>query len=240
MIWRSLICSSLFYCGAASAASLPAIVAGRVILRDSRVDAVNKKKDFSGVIISAERVGSRPAPAPPKHAVMLQKNKMFVPHILPIVTGTVVDFPNGDPIFHNAFSSYSGQIFDIGLYPPGTSKSVRFSRSGLVRVFCNIHPSMSSIILVLNTEHFTATASDGSYELNVPPGEYNLSVFHERATEQMLAGLSRRIVVTDQPVRVQDIEISEGGYLLAPHKNKYGKDYVPPPDDQIVYPGVRN
>jgi hypothetical protein len=56
----------------------------------------------------------------------------------------------------------------------------------------------------------------------------------------MLAGLSRRIVVTDQPQRIPPIDVSEGGYLLAPHKNKYGKDYVAPADDQIVYPGVRN
>jgi plastocyanin len=240
MIWRSLICSSLSCCFAVTAGARPVTVSGKVILRDSRVDAVVKKKDFSGVIISAERVGSPPPEPPSKHAVMLQKNKTFIPHILPVVTGTVVDFPNADPIFHNAFSSYSGQIFDIGLYPPGTSRSVRFSRPGLVRVFCNIHPSMSSIILVLNTPYFTATEKDGSFELNVPPGEYDLKVFHERAAEQTLAGLSRRIVVTDQPVRVPDIEVSEGGYLLAPHKNKYGKDYVPPPDDQVIYPGVRN
>ena len=54
-------------------------------------------------------------------------------------------------IFHNAFSSYNGQIFDVGLYPPGTSKSVHFTRPGVVRVFCNIHPSMSAVILVLTT-----------------------------------------------------------------------------------------
>jgi plastocyanin len=245
MIWRSLISSSifsfsLFCCAAALPVGHPAAISGRVVLRDSRIDAVNRKKDFSGVIVSAERVNIPVREAISKHAVMLQKNKMFIPHILPIVTGTIVDFPNDDPIFHNAFSSYSGQIFDVGLYPPGTSRAVRFARPGVVRVFCNIHPTMSSIILVLNTEYFTATARDGSFELNVPPGEYDLKLFHERATEQTLAGLSRRILVTDQPLRVPEIDVSEGGYLLAPHKNKYGKDYVSPPDDQIVYPGVRN
>jgi plastocyanin len=235
MIWRSLIFSSLLVCSGSHAAT----ISGMVMLRDSRLDAVNKKKDFSGVVISAERINVPPA-APARHAVMLQKNKMFTPHILAIVTGTTVDFPNADPIFHNAFSSYNGQIFDVGLYPPGTSKSVRFLRPGVVRVFCNIHPAMSSIILVLNTEYFTTTARDGSFELSVPPGEYELNVFHERSTEQNLSLLSRRIVVTEQGLRVPPIDVSEGGYLLAPHKNKYGKDYVAPPDDQIVYPGVRN
>ena len=234
MTLRSLICFSL-----AAAIGHAATLSGTVMLRDSRVDAVKRKKDFSGVVISATRVNA-PSPQPPeKHSVMLQKNKMFTPHVLPIVTGTMVDFPNADPIFHNAFSSYNGQIFDVGLYPPGKSKSVRFSRPGVVRVFCNIHPTMSAIILVLNTEYFTTTAKDGSFDLELPPGEYDLNVLHERATEQTLAALSHRVIVGDQPQRLPEIEISEGGYLLAPHKNKYGKDYAAPPDDHTIYPGAR-
>lgn len=234
MIWRSVIFFSLTI-----ASSHAAMLSGTVMLRDSRVDAVNRKKDFSGVVISATPVNAPPPAPPAKHVVMLQKNKMFTPHILPVVTGTFVDFPNADPIFHNAFSSYNGQIFDVGLYPPGTSKSVRFSRPGVVRVFCNIHPSMSAVILVMNTEYFTTTTKDGSFALNLPPGEYELNVFHERATEQTLAALSHRVIVGGEPVRLPEITVSEGGYLLAPHKNKYGKDYAPPPDDHVVYPGVR-
>lgn len=234
MIWRSLIFFSL-----SAVAADAAIVSGIVMLRDSHVDAVNRKKDFSGVVISATKIDALPPQAPVKHAVMLQKNKMFAPHILPIVTGTVVDFPNADPIFHSAFSSYNGQIFDVGLYPPGTSKSVRFSRPGVVRVFCNIHPTMSAIILVMNTEYFATTARDGSFELNLPPGEYELNVFHERATERTLAALSHRVITGDQPIRLPEIEVSENGYLFAAHKNKYGKDYAEPPNDQVIYPGVR-
>jgi len=217
-----------------------ASIGGSVMLRDSRLDSVNKRRDFSGVVISAERVNVPPPAPPAAHVVMLQKNKMFTPHILPIVTGTTVDFPNADPIFHNAFSSYNGQVFDVGLYPPGTSRSVRFSRPGVVRVFCNIHPAMSSIILVLNTQYFATTGKDGTFDLNVPPGEYDLRVFHERSTEQTLSLLSRRVVVTEAGLKLPQIEVSEAGYLLASHKNKYGKDYPPPHDDQTVYPGVRN
>jgi len=171
---------------------------------------------------------------------MLQKNKMFTPHVLPVEAGTIIDFPNADPIFHNAFSSYNGQVFDVGLYPPGTSKSVRFTKTGIVRVFCNIHPSMSAVILVLPTPYFTTTAKDGTFELELPPGSYDVGVFHERATEQTLQTLTQRILVTDTPVRIAPIMVSEAGYLQMPHKNKYGKEYGPPPDDQIVYPGVRN
>ena len=236
MIWQLLIFSSLLVT-AADGAGLS--LSGSIELRDSRVAAVSRQNDFSGVVISAERVNAPPSTPPAGHAVMLQKNKMFTPHVLAVTTGTAVDFPNSDPIFHNAFSSYDGQIFDVGLYAPGTSRSVRFARPGVVRVFCNIHPAMSAIILVLNTPWFTQTARDGSFKLDLPPGEYDLHVFHERATVQTLAGLASRITVTDQPLRLAPIAISEAGYLLAAHKNKYGRDYTPPPDDQVFYPGVR-
>ena len=250
MIWPSRTFSKrgprtrAAHLAAAFLLSLPlataATVSGSVQLRDSRSDAVNKKHDYSGVIISLRPV-SQPAPPPPqKHAVMLQKNKVFSPHILPVLAGAIVDFPNADPIFHNAFSSYNGQIFDVGLYPPGTSKSVHFVRPGVVRVFCNIHPSMSSIILVLATPWFTSTAKDGSFRLDVPPGTYELSVFHERSTETTLQNLTQRILVTGEATKLQPLAVSEAGFLNSPHTNKYGKPYAPMPDDRSVYPGVRN
>jgi plastocyanin len=240
MIWRSVTCFSLAIVAHA------ATVSGTVSLRDSRVDAVNKHRDYSGIVISVVPVNTSVVPVngtapllPTKHATMTQKNKMFMPHVLPVLEGTTVDFPNFDPIFHNAFSSYNGQIFDVGLYPPGSSKSVRFTRAGAVRVFCNIHPAMSAVILVLSTPYFTTTEKDGSFEIDVPPGAYDLNVFHERATEQTLQQLSQRILVTDKPLRVAPIAVSESGYLPAPHKNKYGKDYASPPDDQVSYGRTR-
>lgn len=236
MTLHSLICFSLLgACLPLSAAD----VSGSVELRESHVDSVSRGRNYSGVVISLRPVDTPGATAPGKHVTMLQKNKMFTPHILAVVAGTTIDFPNADPIFHNAFSSYSGQIFDVGLYPPGTSRSVRFQRPGIVRVFCNIHPSMSAIILVLATPHFAITPRDGAFHLDVPPGSYDLSVFHERATEQQLQSLSRRILVTAEGTKLPRIVVSEAGYLMAPHKNKYGKDYDPPQDDNMFYPGVR-
>ena len=235
MIWRLLTCSSV-----AAAALIAASVSGQVQVRDSKADSVVKRRDFSGIVVSLRAVnGSNPTP-PVAHASITQKNKTFLPHLLPVVTGTIVDFPNVDPIFHNAFSSYNGQIFDVGLYPPGTSRSVRFVKPGVVRIFCNIHPTMSAVVLVLNTNHFTTTARDGSFEIDVPPGTYELEVFHERATEQTLSGLAQKIVVTGEGLKLPIIDVSEAGYLTTPHKNKYGKEYAPPSDDQIIYPGVRN
>lgn len=234
MMLRSLIFFSL-----TGWMAFGATVSGTVTLRDSHVEAVSRKKDYSGVVVYAQPVGTTP-PLSSGHATMLQKGKTFIPHILPVMEGTTVDFPNADPIFHNAFSSYNGQIFDIGLYPPGTSRSVRMTRTGVLRIFCNIHSTMSAVILVLNTPYFVKTVINGSYNFNVPPGEYELHVFHERATEQELAGLARRITVPEPGFQIPAITISEAGYLVAPHKNKYGRDYPPSQDDETLYPGVRN
>jgi len=165
MIWRLVTCFSLAVLTVHGAA-----VSGTVSLRDSRVDSVNKRRDYSGIVISLIPVNGGIPPVPPKRATMNQKAKMFMPHVLPVLAGTTVDFPNFDPIFHSAFSSYNGQIFDVGLYPPGSTKSVRFTKTGVVRVFCNIHPSMSAVILVLGTPYFTTTEKNGSFEIDVPPG----------------------------------------------------------------------
>jgi len=235
MTSRLLIFSSLLLAAGLRAAT----VSGSIELRESHSDAVSRHRDFSGVVISLQDITNPAAPVPEKHAVMMQKNKTFTPHVLPVLAGTKIDFPNDDPIFHNAFSTYSGQIFDVGLYPPGTSRTVRFQRPGIVRVFCNIHPTMSAMILVLSTPHFATTPHDGSFHLDVPPGTYDLSIFHERATEQTLQALARRVVVSADGLHLPPIVVSEAGYLMAPHKNKYGHDYAPPPDDKTFYPGSR-
>src|SRR5215510_4904279 len=139
-----------------------ATVVGRVELADSRDASVRKSRNYSGVVVWLEPNG-HPAPGPPtpQHFKMLQKEKHFLPHVLAIPVGATVDFPNLDPIFHNAFSNFSGQPFDIGLYAPGTNKSVTFRHPGVVRVFCNIHSTMSAIIAVLPVPWFAVTDASG-------------------------------------------------------------------------------
>lgn len=235
MTWLWPICFSLFVIAASCAE-----ISGEVQLRDSREASVRKGGDFSGVVVSLVPVeATEISTAPSRHLKMLQKNKTFSPHVLPIQVGTVVDFPNLDPIFHNAFSSYSGQVFDVGLYSPGASRAVRFARPGVVRVFCNIHPSMSAVIVVLNTPYFTVTGPDGRFALDVPAGKYELHVFHERASEATLSRMTRVLQAGADPLSIPSIVISEAGYLPAPHKNKYGRPYPADTNDQSVYPGVR-
>ncbi len=222
------------------APSMAATVNGRVELALSQNPNVRKHRDYSGVVVWLDPAGAAPImPAKTLHAQMIQKDKTFSPHVLPILIGTVVNFPNYDPIFHNAFSNYDGQIFDIGLYAPGTTRAIAFRREGVVRVFCNIHPAMSAVIVVLASPYFAASNQIGEISIpGVPPGSYRLHVFHERATEQTLNALSRLVEVSGDQVQLAPISVSESGYLQVPHKNKYGRDYRPIPDSG-AYSGTK-
>jgi plastocyanin len=216
--------------------TFPATVSGQITLVDSKDSAVRKQKDFSGVAVWLTPLNGRILGISHKHAQMLQKDKHFIPHVLAISTGTTVDFPNLDPIFHNAFSNFDGQLFDVALYPPGSSRSVLFDRPGIVRVFCNIHPSMSAIIVVANSNHIVTTESDGSFRFtNVEPGDYRIHFFHERATPETLARLAQTIMVSEGGYELPPIKISEAGYIPVAHKNKYGRDYPPDAETSDSY-----
>ena len=115
-----------------------------------------------------------------RRASMNQRNEQFVPHVLAIVAGTWVDFPNGDPTYHNVFSLSKTQAFNLGRYPAGHFKSVRFERPGIVRVFCEIHSHMSAFILVFAHRYFAVTDDEGRYRLEaVPPGTYTVVAWNE-------------------------------------------------------------
>ena len=240
MTFRSLISFSLL--AAEYAAVLTASVSGTVEVTGQKSQTARKRKDFSGVVVWLEPVGNghAPVPAPARRAEIVQKDKRFSPHVLAVPVGTQVDFPNFDPIFHNAFSSFSGQPFDVGLYPPGTSRSVTFRRDGVVRVFCNIHQTMSAVIVVVKTPWYAVTNARGGFQIaGVPPGDYRLRVFYERAPADELKTLERKVTVDGDAVDLPPIVISEAGYLPAAHKNKFGEDYPPPADDHTFYPGVK-
>lgn len=235
MTWRSAISFKTIVPGLVLLLPMylsAATVSGEVQLIQSKDSSVKKKNDYSGVVVWLTSPDSAPAPTAHKHVRMLQKNKRFTPHILAIQTGTIVDFPNLDPIFHNAFSNFDGTIFDVALYPPGSSRSVRFDRPGIVRVFCNIHAFMSAIIVVVDSNHFTVTSPEGGYSFDdVPPGTYEIQFFHERATPETLRQLTRTIKVGSADVNLGTTPISEAGYIPVAHKNKYSHDY--PPDSDV-------
>ncbi|HEX5226399.1 MAG TPA: hypothetical protein VFW44_01760 [Bryobacteraceae bacterium] len=225
---------------ALAAAASAGTLTGHVELVSSHDAKVRKHADYSGVVVWLEPLAGAPVVSVKAgRAQMVQKNKTFSPHVLAITVGTVVDFPNFDPIFHNAFSNYNGQVFDIGLYPPGTTRSLAFRREGVVRVFCNIHPTMSAVIVALKTPFFATSGKNGAFEIGqVPAGSYRLHVFHERATEQTLEALTRTIEVRDNEPDPVTLQISESGYIELPHKNKFGKDY-PAAGDPTGYAGSK-
>lgn len=237
MTWRSLTAFSLvFGCAAAAWAGN---VSGSVEITNSHDPAVRNKKDYSGVVLWLTPVGRPAPPAPPRREVMKQKDRHFTPHVLTIPVGSSVDFPNLDPIYHNAFSNFSGQPFDTALYPPGTSKAQTFRTPGIVRVFCQIHPTMSAIIAVVPTPWYATTPASGRFTIpNVPAGEYDLHIFHERALPENLNRLQRTITVGEDGATLPLISVSETGYIPAPHMNKYGQPYAPVPNDS-GYPGAR-
>jgi plastocyanin len=147
------------------------------------VDAL-KAPDFTDRLRSVVYLETAPRAAfdqpDPGRAVMDQRNETFVPHVLAITTGTIVDFPNSDRIYHNVFSLSKTKTFDLGRYAAGRSQAVRFDRPGIVRVFCDIHSHMNAYILVFNHRFFDVTDVDGRYRIdNIPPGTYNVVAWNE-------------------------------------------------------------
>lgn len=116
----------------------------------------------------------------PGRAVMDQRNETFVPHVLAVMVGTVVEFPNSDLIYHNVFSLSRAKRFDLGRYAAGKSKGVRMDRPGVIRVFCDIHSHMNAFVLVFNHPFFDVTDVEGRFELpSLPAGTYTVVGWYE-------------------------------------------------------------
>ena len=115
----------------------------------------------------------------PKPAVMDQQDLKFLPHVLPVMVGTAVEFSNNDKTFHNVFSTSEAKKFDLGLYSPGRRRRMTFDKPGVVKILCNVHPNMEAYVVVKEHPYFAATDAKGQYQLNrVPLGQYRLEVWH--------------------------------------------------------------
>src|ERR1700681_1194404 len=159
------------------------------------------KKDASRVVVWLTAVNSvqpvRGAERP--HYRLRQRDKRFEPGLLVVPVGSVVDFPNADPWFHNVFSLYRGKRFDLGLYQAGTQRSVKFDRVGPSYLFCNIHPEMTGVVLAVDSDLFAVTAKNGRYSLaGVAPGKYLLHVWYENTAPELLESLTRPVNIEAQ------------------------------------------
>ncbi len=167
----------------------------------------------------------------PKSARLVQRNKTFAPHFLIVPVGTTVEFPNQDPFFHNIFSLYDGRRFDLGLYEAGTTRTIRFDRPGVSYLFCNIHAEMSAVVLSVATRYFALSDWGGKVIIrDVPDGRYQLNVWYERSSPAELNELRRVVTISDSSRNLGLISLVEIPNFTLAHKNKYGLDYVPPPN----------
>jgi hypothetical protein len=157
---------------------------------------------------------------------LLQKNRMFTPHLLVVPVGSQVSFPNADPFFHNVFSLFNGKRFDLGLYEAGTIKTVDFSREGVSYIFCNIHPEMSAVVVVLASPLYTTSAADGVYTIrNVPPGDYELHVWIEGLTQRALDQLKHPVQIPSGSVDLGTVDATAAPRQPEGHLNKFGQPY---------------
>ncbi len=170
-------------------------------------------------VVFIEKVEGHFTPGP--DAKVVAKESEFNPSVLPILKGTKVSFPNEDLILHNVFSLSKTKKFDLGLYEQGPGKDVVFDKSGLVKVFCNIHPGMVSNVLILDNPYYAQVKNDCSYEIkNVPVGKYRLNAWYRFGK-----GGTRDVDVVNADLNDINFEIKETKKRKKKHKNKFGKTY---------------
>lgn len=198
----------------------------------------HRVKDASKVVVWLTPVGSSVGPQTQSSSdipKLVQKDKSFHPSLIVIPVGGKVEFPNHDPFFHNVFSMFEGKRFDLGLYESGSTRFVQFDKPGISFIFCNIHAEMSAVVITLATPYYAVSDSRGELSFpEVPPGRYELQVFHSSVAPEALRALSREITVAPGESTLGTFSLTESDVELA-HKNKYGRDYDRPEPDSPAY-----
>lgn len=222
--------ANLLPAGAQQPENKTAKLSGRVILRAA---ARSHSPSIVVWLKPIDHTLSFQAP-PPGHFKLIQKSRMFTPHLLVVPVGSMVSFPNEDPFFHNVFSLFNGKRFDLGLYEAGSSREVAFSREGVSYIFCNIHPEMSAVVIAMATPLYQVADSTGSFSIHaVPAGVYELHIWIEGTPQPDLDRLSRRITVAEGQSSSITVDASSTHDSLGNHLNMFGKPY--PPDDRPPY-----
>jgi plastocyanin len=246
---RILIWGAMLWAGAtglrAQATSQPTAttVRGRVEVIGSEGKGKTRHGPVPGTVVwltpMAGAGGEAIPPPPPTSSAnprLVQKNKSFEPHILVVPVGSMVEFPNHDPFFHNVFSLFEGKRFDLGLYEAGTTRMVRFDRLGISYIFCNIHPEMSAVVIAMATPLYAISNREGQLSLaSVPYGRYMLHVWSEGMGPENAQPLTREITIAENASSLGVIRVPEANGQRMAHKNKYGREYDEPTPNNSVY-----
>jgi plastocyanin len=209
---RCLVVSLLGLAAPAAAGTLR----GRVLVVEKGGKAAS---DGAEAVVWVEGPKVKPRPST---ATVTMKGKAFAPRVAVVPVGGTVEFPNQDPIFHNVFSVSGENRFDLDLYKRPKSGAWTFRYPGLVRVYCNIHPQMSAYVLVRDNPFWARPAADGSFEIaDVPPGTWTVRAWHERSGEA-----AQSVTVPEDGAADVALTLDASRWKRAPHKNKYGQDYV--------------
>ena len=198
--------------------------------------AGHRLKDSSKAVIWLTPVGvSVQPPQQTQIPQLVQKNKSFHPSLLVIPAGGKVEFPNRDPFFHNVFSMFEGKRFDLGLYEGGSTRFVQFDKPGISFIFCNIHAEMSAVVIALATPYYAVSDTHGDLSIpDVPPGRYQLQIFHSGVAPDALRAMGREVTVVPGQASLGTFALAASDVSVA-HKNKYGRDYDRPEPDSPAY-----
>jgi plastocyanin len=203
-----------------AAPALAGTVAGRVVLLDK---GGREASDRSDVVVYIEGVPGRLKPPKTVAATISMRAKRFEPHLSVVLVGGTVEFPNEDPIFHNAFSVSGENRFDLDLYKRPKSGVFTFQHPGIVKVYCNIHPQMSAVVLVRDNPYFTKAQQDGSFAIeSVPAGTYKLTAWQERVP----LPVSAEVTVPAEGRVEGQLTLDASSYKRETHLNKFGKPYA--------------
>jgi len=232
--WLSTVLACTAFCYAQAAT-----VTARVAWEDGAGKATRASGTENIVIwltpIEGGVLASQPAKTSPRLR-LVQKNKSFEPHVLVVPVGSLVEFPNRDPFFHNVFSLFEGKRFDLGLYEAGSTRDVHFDKSGVSYIFCNIHPEMSAVVIAVQTPYYATSDARGEIMIrDVPAGRYTLRVWYDAATAETLNSMTRQITVSEENLALGSLRLVRANVVQS-HKNKYGRDYDPPAPDSPAYP----
>jgi plastocyanin len=222
-IRRSWAFGSIAFGWLASAPGALAAQQGAVAL-SGRVTILDKNdrpaQDVSQAVVWL--TGENAPPGVPDTVEMATEGKQFLPHLVIVPRGSAVRFPNHDPFSHNVFSLSPEGPFDLGVYGRGEARAAAFPRTGVIRVYCNVHAQMRGLILVEESALFTQPGADGAFRLDsVPPGTYLLHAWHERAAGEV----TRQIRVTGAPLEPVALALDARGYRFVQHKDKNGRSY---------------